>query len=67
MTRNKTTQFFRQELPDFHVDKEMLAHLEQTFPNRLPSNPLENADQYAFLIGQQSIIKYIRALHEKKV
>ena len=67
MTKRKTAQFFKQELPDFNVDAEMLAHIEQTFPNRLPSHMLEDMSQYAFLIGQQSIIKYLRALYEKKV
>ena len=65
--RSKTSQFFKQELPDFAIDGDFLAHLEQTFPNRLPSNPLEDADKYSYLIGQQSIIRYIRLLYEKKI
>ena len=66
MSRNKVNQFYKQELPEVRVDPELLAHLESVFPNRLPSNPLEKAEDYSFLIGQQTVVKYIKRLYEKK-
>lgn len=66
MSRNKTAQFFTPEIPDFHIDLELLEHLEQTFTNTLPHYPYESEVDYALKIGSAQVVRYIRALYEKK-
>ena len=62
----KRTKVFTQDLPDVRVDPELLAHLQDVFPNRLPTNMLDDLADYALMHGQQQVVRYIRMLYEKK-
>jgi len=47
------------------VSKELLALLEETYPNKLPNKILDKPD-LAFLLGQQSVVQRIREIHEEE-
>jgi len=66
MTKKKQTQFFSPEIPDFNIDPDLLEHLEKTFTNTLPHYPYESEVDYALKIGSAQVVRYIRALYEKK-
>jgi hypothetical protein len=42
------------------VSPEIVKALEEAFPNKLPSDPDILPTQFASLIGQQSVIAYLR-------
>lgn len=53
-------QSARQRLRDL-VTEELVQALEAQYPNVLPDKPLPS-DELAMLIGQQAVIKHLRAI-----
>lgn len=49
---------------NYGVSEGLIKHLEDTFPNRLPTDPV-NPQQIAYLQGQQSVIYFLIQLYEE--
>lgn len=49
---------------NYGVSKGLVEHLQETFPDRLPKDPV-NPQQIAYLQGQQSVIYYLVQLYEE--
>lgn len=49
------------------IDAQLLAALKQVFPDRLPINLVDVQEKtVAFLVGQQSIIKWLQNVKEEQ-
>lgn len=49
---------------NYGVSEGLLKHLRETFPNVLPTDPV-NPQQIAYLQGQQSVIYYLVQMYEE--
>jgi len=50
---------------DSGISLKILTHLEETFPNKLPTDPI-SPNELSFLQGQQSVINYLTRTFEEE-
>ena len=43
-----------------YIPEELFKALEEAFPDRLPSDPKIGVQEYAALVGQQAVIRFLR-------
>lgn len=48
-----------------HITNELIAWLEEKFPNKLPDEPIEK-DALALLIGNQQVIAHLKTIRDRQ-
>ena len=48
-----------------HIPEDLLKALEEIYPNTLPENPNISLSEVNRLQGEQSVIKFLRTIHER--
>jgi|SaaInlV_150m_DNA_2_1039686.scaffolds.fasta_scaffold67579_3 hypothetical protein len=51
----------------YGISKELIDWLEDTFPNKLPTDSGMKIDDFRFLQGQQNIIEIIKATYKESI
>ena len=51
----------------YNISEELLTWLEETFPNKLPSDRVISIEEIRFLQGQQSLIEIIKATYNESI
>ena len=49
----------------YNISEEFITWLDQTFPNRLPTDRVISIEEIRFLQGQQNIIEIIKATYKE--
>ncbi len=64
--KTKKPNLFEPEIPNLHIDPELIAYLKQTFSDKLPMYPYQEPVDYALRIGHLQVIAHIEAIYNKK-
>jgi|TARA_R110002096_G_scaffold336978_3_gene530281 hypothetical protein len=51
----------------YNISEDLITWLEDTFPNKLPSDRVISIEEIRFLQGQQNIIEIIKATYNESV
>ena len=51
----------------YNISEDLITWLEDTFPNKLPSDRVISIEEIRFLQGQQNIIEIIKATYKESV
>jgi hypothetical protein len=51
----------------YNISEELLTWLEETFPNKLPTDRVISIEEIRFLQGQQSLIEIIKATYNESI
>jgi len=51
----------------YNISEELLTWLEETFPNKLPSDRVISIEEIRFLQGQQSLIEIIKVTYKESI
>ena len=51
----------------YNISEEFITWLEETFPNRLPTDRVISVEDLRFLQGQQNIIDIIKATYKESI
>jgi hypothetical protein len=51
----------------YNISEDLLTWLEETFPNKLPTDRVISIEEIRFLQGQQNIIEIIKATYNESV
>lgn len=49
-----------------HIPKDLLTALTEIYPDKLPKLPTVSLNEVNFLQGQQSVIEFLRTIHERQ-
>jgi hypothetical protein len=49
----------------YNISEEFITWLEETFPNKLPTDRVISVEEIRFLQGQQNIIEIIKATYKE--
>jgi hypothetical protein len=50
-----------------NISEDLLTWLEETFPNKLPTDRVISIEEIRFLQGQQSLIEIIKATYNESI
>lgn len=51
----------------YNISEDLITWLEDTFPNKLPSDRVISIEEIRFLQGQQNIIEIIKATYNESI
>lgn len=51
----------------YNISEEFITWLEETFPNKLPTDRVISVEEIRFLQGQQNIIEIIKATYKESI
>ena len=51
----------------YNISEELLTWLEETFPNKLPTDRVISIEEIRFLQGQQSLIEIIKVTYKESI
>ena len=51
----------------YNISEDLLTWLEETFPNKLPTDRVISIEEIRFLQGQQSLIEIIKVTYKESI
>tara|TARA_B110000285_G_scaffold77401_1_gene89130 strand:- start:266 stop:448 length:183 start_codon:yes stop_codon:yes gene_type:complete len=51
----------------YNISEDLITWLEDTFPNKLPSDRVISIEEIRFLQGQQSLIEIIKVTYKESI
>ena len=51
----------------YNISEEFITWLDETFPNKIPTDRVMSIEEFRFLQGQQNIIEVIKSTYKESI